>query len=156
MKLNYGEKVEVRRTQYSAIWSATSRLLDCFAQSCSINTVFWILEIFSLLSVKYNFSDLMGVVYNDYFKVLNSSINFVSSFAAGKLNLVLGPLMDPINEITPLCPSIYELEVKFKNKNAHLLSDNKFSIINLTLLESFKFENELVNKMKYQCFKVNL
>lgn len=152
MKLDYGEKSDIRRGKYYQIWQATSSFLNCFSESLSLNTCFWILEIFALMSQKFNFSDLMGEVYNDYYKVLNGSIEYISAFAAGKLKISFETFLEPGIDVTPLCPSIYEIDQKYPDKK--LLSDSKYRIINEILKDEFVYEEEVRRKYKFHCFKV--
>lgn len=153
MKINYAEKTEIRNEKSVVIWIFTLRILRMFGNSINITTCFWILETISLLSSKFNFGNVMNQVGAEAHKLLVEELQFVSGFASHKYVVSMRDLANNGGDITPLCPTIYEIQQRFSGQKL-ILSDLKTQIPATILRTEFSVVGECTDKYRYQCFKV--
>lgn len=152
LKLDYGKDPTVRKQIYKSIWEATCVVLDIFADSESIFTAGWILEIMEVLSVKFGTGEVLADAYSCYFKVLIKSLSFLSGFSSGKIQLGLSSLIEAKCEVTPFTPQIYEMVQEFKECGENLVNVQS-PLKQRMLTTDFRYEVDCLYKYQLQSFK---
>jgi hypothetical protein len=84
--------------------------------------------------------------------VLQGSLEYISAFAAGKINLTFDSFLEPGAEVTPICPSIFEIDQRYPNRK--VLSDSKYKVVNEILRDEFTYSNEVYRKYRFHCLNI--
>ena len=80
-----------------------------FQDSVNPNTYFWIVEVYILLSEKFNIADIIEEVFNDYSRLLNAILFNISKLAAKQTKIEFFTAEERKKTVFPLSPAIYEI-----------------------------------------------
>lgn len=118
LKINYGMKGDAKKKLYEEIWLCVTKFLKLYQDSVNPNTYFWIIEIYTLLAEKFNIADIIEDVYNDYSRLLNSTLFNISKLASNQIGLSFFTTEERQKLVFPLPPTIFEMHKKYKGENA--------------------------------------